>query len=46
MKKDILQFGTPEEAGISSRNVEKFIDDIKKKRTMMHSFIFIRNGKC
>ena len=45
MKKDILQFGTPEEAGISSRNVVKFIEDIKKKRTMMHSFIFIRNGK-
>ena len=45
MKKDILQFGTPEEAGISSRNIVKFIEDIKEKRSMLHSFLFIRNGK-
>jgi len=40
-----LQFVTPEKVGISSKNVENFIDKIEKKRINMHSFIMLRHGK-
>lgn len=36
---------TPEQAGIPSSAVLRFIDRLEKKRLCMHSFILIRHGK-
>lgn len=39
-----LHFISPEEAGLSSENVSKFIDAVEKRRINLHSFMLVRNG--
>lgn len=36
---------TPEEVGVSSKEVQAFIDDCLEKNKELHSFMVIRNGK-
>lgn len=45
MNKDILNYGLPEEVGVSSKQVTDFLDDIKDRGLMLHSIIMIRRGK-
>ena len=40
-----LQFCTPEEAGVSSRAILKFIKRVEEWKVNLHSFMFVRNGK-
>ncbi len=40
-----LQFTVPEEVGISSKDIEGFIDKIEKNRINLHGFIMMRHGK-
>ena len=40
-----LVFCTPEEAGVKSKNIIKFIERLKERKTNLHSFMMVRNGK-
>lgn len=44
MVKDLIYI-SPEEAGISSKTILRFLDGIKKRRLNMHSFMIVRNGE-
>ena len=43
MLKD-LYFVTPESEGLSSENVLRFIELMKKRKVNLHSFLIYRNG--
>ena len=45
MKKDILRFSSPAEAGVSPRAVTAFLDDVADRGFAMHGFLFLRHGK-
>lgn len=46
MKQDALfGFATPEECGVKSEWIEKFLDELEEKRLMMHSVMLVRGGK-
>ena len=36
---------TPEEAGISSKTIEKFLRYLDKRGAIMHSVLMVREGK-
>lgn len=40
-----LIFCTPEQAGIGSDKILRFIDHLKDRKTNLHSFIMVRDGK-
>ena len=40
-----LIFCKPEEEGLDSAKISKFIERLKERKTNLHSFILIRNGK-
>lgn len=40
-----LQFCTPEETGVSSRAILKFIKRVEEWKVNVHSFMFVRKGK-
>ena len=44
MVKDLI-FCAPEEAGVKSENIIKFIERLKERKTNLHSFMMVRNGK-
>ncbi len=44
MIKDLV-FARPEEEGLSSKFIEKFLDKLEKRRINIHSFMFVRSGK-
>ena len=44
MKKDILRFSSPAEAGVSPRAVTAFLDDVAERGFAMHGFLFLRHG--
>ena len=46
MKKDILRFSTPGEAGVSPRAVTAFLDDVAERGFAMHGFLFLRHGRA
>ena len=40
-----LIYVTPEEEGLSSKNVVKFIRRLREMRINIHSFMLVRNGR-
>ena len=40
-----LIFCSPEETGVKSENIIKFIERLKERKTNLHSFMMVRNGK-
>ena len=42
---DDLLFCSPEEQGLDSARISKFIERLKERKTNLHSFMLVRNGK-
>ena len=40
-----LIFCKPEDEGLNSERISKFIERLKERKTNLHSFMFVRNGK-